>query len=103
MTRCKVKFDGRTIVEPDHMKDVRLLDLEEREGRYYFRFGNGDDFNAKLLALKAAFSWDERTYDPDKGHLWSVEATPENRAKLCAIFPNGEAAFGVMESQMRLF
>lgn len=84
------------------MYESRLLDLQHVDDRYLFRFGHGEDLPAKVAAVKRAFAPAERTYDPDKNHLWSVPATPDSERKLAAIFPNAARAFEILHSQMKL-
>jgi hypothetical protein len=80
----------------------KMVDLREHDGRYYFRIGSGDNFATAVDALKAAFSYRDRGWDPEAKE-WSVPATEENEEKLAAIFPNAEGAFTALHSQLRLF
>jgi hypothetical protein len=81
---------------------IHLLDLREQDGRYYFRIGNGRDFNDALLALKAAIAPRDRNWDPVTCE-WDVPATQYSEDRLCAIFPNAANAFLALKSQMRMF
>jgi hypothetical protein len=81
---------------------VKLLDLREHAGRYYFRISSGDDFAAAVTALKKAFPYTERGWNPDTKE-WDVPADETSEAKLCAIFPNAANAFLGLKSQLRMF
>jgi hypothetical protein len=78
-----------------------MVDLREYDGRYYFRIGSGDDFAEKVDALKAAFHYRDRGWDPEAKE-WSVPATEESEKKLAAIFPNAGVSFESLHSQLRL-
>jgi len=84
------------------IRECKLLDLREHDGRFYIRFGSGDDFADKLAAFKKAFAINERRWH-EQDKQWSVWATPENEAKLAAIFPNAAECFAILRAQLPLF
>jgi hypothetical protein len=84
------------------MRECLMLDLREHDGRYYFRFGSGDNFAEKLDTFKRDFHYQVRSWDSER-KTWSVPATEESEAKLAEIFPNAKAAFADLHSQLRLF
>lgn len=83
-------------------RECKLLDLREYDGRYYFRFGSGDDFAEKLEVFKRAFHYRERAWDSERRE-WSVPATEESEATLSAIFPNAADSFAILKAQLPLF
>lgn len=83
-------------------RECKILDLREHDGRFYFRFGSGDDFTEKLQAFKRAFHYRERAWDGERKE-WSVPATGESEAKRAAIFPNAAECFTILRAQLPLF
>ena len=81
---------------------AKIVDVVEENGRYHFRVKGGDDFNDAITALKEAFHYTERTWDPDTKE-WSVAATEENEEKLAEIFDNAEMVFYGMKCQLPLW
>jgi hypothetical protein len=75
--------------------NVKLLDLREHAGRYYFRIGGGDDFNA-------AIAYTDRNWNPDT-RKWDDPATRYSEDCLIAIFPNAASALLGLKSQLRMF
>ncbi len=84
------------------MPQVKMLDLREHGKRYYFRVSSGDDFNGAITALKNAFHYTIRTWNPDTKE-WSVPATEESEEKLSVIFPNAANVFLGIKAQLRMF
>jgi len=81
---------------------VKILDLRSESGRYYFRIGDGNDFEGAVKALKAQFGPGERNWNPETLE-WDVPATEYSEKKLAKIFPNAEACFTILRSQLRMF
>jgi hypothetical protein len=91
------------MVEEDvYRRECQMLDLKEANGRYYFRFGSGEDFAEKLSRLKELFDYRERTWNPETKE-WSVPATISSERRLEKVFPNAARCFLILKSQLRLF
>jgi len=86
------------------IEDAEMLDLDERDGRYYFCISGSElGFADALQAVKGCFLYgSERRYNPET-HEWSVPATNEMENRLCVIFENAPNAFRVLHSQMEMF
>lgn len=84
------------------LDDAKMVDLEEHDGRYTFGIKGGHDFGDAVNAVKQAFPFEEREYDPGS-YTWSVPATEESERKLTLIFPNAEMAFMALHSQRRMW
>ena len=81
---------------------MKLLDLRSRGGWYVFRFGGGDDFWIALEELKRRIPPQQRNYDAELNHQWSVEITDFNRDVLMDTFENGKHAITMIENQLCL-
>jgi hypothetical protein len=85
---------------------AKIIDVVEENGRYFFkvqaRYGDDDDFNKTIAALKEEFHYTERGWNPETKE-WNVAATEENEERLAEIFENAEMVFLGIHSQMRMF
>lgn len=85
------------------MNECKITEIREQAGWWYFKFGNGRDFQAKVEAIKSEFIYiHERRYDPDRKE-WAVIANDHSLEKLSRIFPNGGGMVRAMKAQKRLF
>jgi len=88
---------------PNYAVDFRI-DLMPGNGEdieYSFRFGKCDDFKQALATVKR-IPWEERDYDPEDDHRWTVQASEENLAVLCEAFDNFADMYAAAKYQLRL-
>lgn len=81
---------------------MRMLDLREQNGRYYFKLANGEDFWDTIRLLKNSFRPREREYNGETKE-WSVPATRVNEAKLAMIFSNAQVSVAYLKAQLTMF
>lgn len=82
---------------------MKLLDFAEVDGWYQFRFGGGDSEAFKAsLALVKRISLEERSYWPDRNHLWACLKTPENERLLMIAFENGKLCIETLKASVKL-
>ena len=81
---------------------MKILDLRQHDGRYYFRIGKGGDFRDAIYLIKTTFNPTERDYDDDTKE-WSVPATRLSEAKLTMIFSNAAVCLTYLDAQCTMF
>ena len=82
-----------------------LLDFSAAGESWLFRLGSekeGEVWLEVLGELKAAIPATQRSYWPDKNHLWGVLMTDHNRAALIDIFDNAKLCIEIIENSPRL-
>ena len=76
-----------------------MLDFGVEGGRYWFRFGSGDDLGLALDLFQQLVPLANREWDP-KTKLWGVPLT--YKAALALIFENGQSCTDPATSQPAL-
>lgn len=87
---------------PNYAVDFKLEKEGQREVAYSFRFGHCDDFPTAMMWVKKVLWPDERTYEPDKNHLWTVVANDHNLSLLCSAFANFRSMYDLAKNQLSL-
>ena len=81
---------------------IRHLAREGAVWSFTFGAGEGETFPDVLMRFKEGVPLAERTWDA-KRIRWLVAATPQNEARLAALFGNFTSLLAAERSQMALF